>query len=252
MRASELNPIPTLVYTADVNTGPTLAPFGPVHLAMLAAIPAVGLGLAALVRARPGLERPARHALAGLLTVNQLAYLAVSAARGWIAPPRGLPVELCDVAVWLAVAALAGAPAWTGELLWFIALTGTAQALLTPDLGVPFPSYPAVKFFLGHGGTVAAALFLAGIGRLEPRPGAWWRALLVVNAYAAGLLALDVLTGQNYMYLRAPPAVPTLLDRLGPWPWYLASCEAIAAASFFLLERALRGRREVSGARPPR
>lgn len=222
---------------------PALSPFGATHLAMLAAVPLLAAALAAAARVWPGAERPVRRALALFLAVNQLVYLAVAAARGWIAPPRGLPVELCDVAVWLAVAALWGAPRWVGEALWFVSLTGTVQALLTPDLGVPFPSYPAVKFFLGHGGTVAAALFLALAGRLRVRPGAWWRVLLAVNAYAACLLALNLAAGTNYMYLRAPPPVPTLLDRLGPWPWYLAASEAIAAVGFFLLELPVRARR---------
>jgi hypothetical integral membrane protein (TIGR02206 family) len=230
-------------------SGPTLVAFGPVHLTMLAAVPALALGLAALVRARPALDPPFRWGLATFLAVNQAIYVAVGARLGWLAPPRGLPLELCDVVVWFAVAALLGAPAWAGEILWFVSLTGTTQALLTPDLGVPFPSYPGVKFFLGHGVTVAAALYLAFVGRLRLRRGAWWRVLLMVNAYAAALLVLDLATGTNYMYLRAPPRVPTLLDRLGPWPWYLLSSEAVAAAAFFLLELPLRVRR---GAKPGR
>lgn len=228
--------------------GAGLAPFGHAHLAILAAVPATALLLARLVRARPGWERPVRGALAAALLANQLAYLAYAAHRGWIDPPRGLPLELCDVALWLAVAALVGAPAWAGEALWFVALAGTTQALVTPDLAVPFPSCPAVKFFLGHGGTVTAALFLALAGRLRPRRGAWWRALLLVNAWAAALFALNLAAGTNYMYLRAKPAAPTLLDHLGPWPWYLAACEALAAASFLLLELPFRarGRREAA------
>ena len=212
------------------------APFGLAHLAILAAVPAAALLLARLVRARPGRERSVRWAFAAALLVNQVAYVAFAAGRGWIDPPRGLPLELCDVALWLAVAALLGARAWAGEALWFFALAGTTQALVTPDLGAPFPSYPTVKFFLGHGGTVAAALFLAFAGRLRPRRGAWWRALLGVNAYAAALLAFNLAAGTNYMYLRAKPAAPSLLDALGPWPWYLVACEGIAAAAFFALE----------------
>jgi len=210
--------------------------FGLAHLALLAAVPVVGLGLAAAIRARPALERPVRLGLAALLAMNQLAYLGYAGARGWIAPPAGLPVEICDVATWLAVVALAGGPPVFGELLYFVGLAGTAQALLTPDLGVAFPSYPAAKFFFGHGGTVAAAILLLAIGRLRPRPGAWWRALLVLDAYAAAAFVLDRLAGTNYLYLVHKPPVPTLLDRMGPWPWYLLTAEALAAALFLLLQ----------------
>ncbi len=215
--------------------------FGPVHLALLAAVPALGLGLAALVRARPALERPVRLGLAAILAANQLAYLAYAAARGWISPPAGLPLELCDLAAWLAVAALAGAPPAAGELLYFVGLAGTVQALLTPDLGVAFPSYPAAKFFLGHGGTVAAALLLLATGRLRPRRGAWWRALAILNAYAAAVLVLDRVAGTNYLYLAHKPPVPTLLDRMGPWPWYILAADALAAALFWLLQLPFRG-----------
>jgi hypothetical integral membrane protein (TIGR02206 family) len=220
--------------------------FGPVHLALLAAVPAAGLGLAAAIRARPALERPVRLGLAGLLAANQLAYLGYAAGRGWIAPPAGLPLELCDVAVWLAVMALAGGPPAFGELLYFVGLAGTVQALLTPDLGVAFPSYPAAKFFLGHGGTVAAAILLLAIGRLRPRPGAWWRALLVLDAYAAAVFVLDRLTGTNYLYLARKPPVPTLLDRMGPWPWYILTAEMLAVLLFFLLQLPFRGPRGVT------
>ncbi len=219
-----------------MTTAPRFPLFGPAHLAMLAAVPVLGLGLAMLVRARPGLERPVRLGMAALLAANQLAYLAYAGARGWIAPPGGLPLELCDVAVWLAVAALVGAPPLVGELLYFVGLAGTVQALLTPDLGVAFPSYPAAKFFLGHGGTVAAALLLLATGRLRPRPGAWWRSLLVLDAYAAALFVLDRLAGTNYLYLAHKPPVPTLLDRMGPWPWYILTGELLAAALFLLLQ----------------
>lgn len=224
-----------------MTTAPPFPLFGPVHLALLAAVPAAGLGLAALVRARPALERPVRLGLAALLAANQVAYLGYAAWRGWIAPPAGLPLELCDVAVWLAVAALAGAPRLAGELLYFVGLAGTVQALLTPDLGIAFPSYPAAKFFLGHGGTVAAALLLLATGRLRPRRGAWWRALLALNAYAAAVLVLDRLAGTNYLYLAHKPPVPTLLDGLGPWPFYILAADALAAALFFLLELPFRG-----------
>jgi hypothetical integral membrane protein (TIGR02206 family) len=62
-----------------------------------------------------------------------------------------------------------------------------------------------------------------------------WRAMLAVNILAAVVGAFDLLFKANYMYLRAKPRNPSLLDFLGPWPWYIATSEGIALLVFTLL-----------------
>jgi len=50
------------------------------------------------------------------------------------------------------------------------------MALLTPDLWEPWPRYPAIYFFVAHGGIVVGIAVLV-LGRLAPlRQGAVWRA----------------------------------------------------------------------------
>ncbi|WP_242343286.1 YwaF family protein [Anaeromyxobacter terrae] len=223
----------------------TLRPFGATHLAILAAVPLAAAALAAAVRARPGLARPLCRVLAAVIAVNELLWYRHGVALGWLDPPHGLPLDLCDVVLWLAVYALATLTPWALEAVYFLGLAGSGMALLTPDLAdVPFPSYAAVQFFLAHGAIVASVLFLVLAGLLRPRPGAWWRTLVGVNLYALAVALVNARFGTNYMYLCEKPRSGSLLDLFGPWPWYILGGEAVAALLLFLLSLPFRGERE--------
>lgn len=220
----------------------TLRPFGATHLAILAAVPLLAAALAAAVRARPGLAHPLCRTLAAAIALNELAWYRHALALGWFRPPHGLPLDLCDVTLWLTVYALATLAPWALEAIYYLALAGSGMALLTPDLAdVPFPSYPAIQFFAAHGAVVASVLFLAFAGVLRPRPRAWWRALLGVNVFAAAVALFNAAFGTNYMYLCEKPRSGSLLDWLGPWPIYVLAADAVALALFFLLSLPFRG-----------
>ena len=59
-------------------------------------------------------------------------------------------------------------------------------------------------------------------------------------AYAALVGLVDAVTGADYMYLRSKPPTATLLDVLGPWPWYILSASVIAAFLFAILDAPFR------------
>ena len=59
--------------------------------------------------------------------------------------------------------------------------------------------------------------------------------MIALNSYAIAVGAIDRAMGWNYGYLCRKPAVPSLLDYLGPWPWYLVSLEGVALLTFLLL-----------------
>lgn len=222
---------------------PELRPFSRLHLAIVAAVPALAATLAAWVRDRPARSRAVRLALAAGIAAAKVAQYALLGAHGGVAPPRGLPLELCDVAGALAVVALVRPAAWVLDVVYYVALAGTGMALLTPDVGAPWPSWPAAVFFVAHGLVVASVLFLVWTGALVPRRGAWRRALVAVNAYALALLVFDLRFGVNYMYLLEKPVSGTILDAFGPWPWYLLGGEAVAVLLFVLLDLPFRRRR---------
>ncbi|HSN90398.1 MAG TPA: TIGR02206 family membrane protein [Anaeromyxobacteraceae bacterium] len=216
------------------------------HIAVLAAVPAVATGLAAWARARPTAAGALRRALAAAVGLHEISWYAMALARGWVDPPFGLPLHLCDLVLWATVYGLLALDRRVLEVVYYLGLGGTGMALLTPDLAAALPSWPAVAFFVAHGGVVAAILFLVLSGALRPGPRSWWRAFLWVNGYAALVGAVNAIFGTNYFYLCEKPRAPSLLDLMGPWPWYLVAGEGVALALFALLYLPFRGR---SGAR---
>ena len=63
---------------------------------------------------------------------------------------------------------------------------------------------------------------------------------MLTNAYATVAAAVDLAFRTNYLYLRAKPTAPTILDWFGPWPAYLVAAEALALGLFWLLDRPFR------------
>lgn len=213
--------------------------FGPEHLGTLALVAATALALSAI--AARLVRRSSR--VAPLVRVGLAAILLAAAAVALVdaLPVRHfdlieiLPLDLCDLAVVIAVLALLTRWQLAYELLYFWGLTGTLIAAITPDVDVGFPDARCISFFGLHGMVVASALVLTlGYG-MRPRPRAHVRAFLYLNAYAVVAGLVDLAWNRNYMYLRAKPSEPSLLDIFGPWPWYVLAADALAFALFALL-----------------
>jgi hypothetical integral membrane protein (TIGR02206 family) len=194
--------------------------------------------------------------LAALIGGTYLVEHAYFIARGTWSADFNLPLHLTDVVTIVSVLALWSARRLLVELTWFWALTASLQAVITPDLGsADFPELLWWTFFITHAGAVVAALVLVVGRRIVPRPGAVWRVFgaTVVVAVAAG--TANLLTGGNYMWLREKPDEGSLLDVMGPWPWYIASAAAFGLLLFSVLA-ALAARvrpdpRTGEGRRPP-
>jgi hypothetical integral membrane protein (TIGR02206 family) len=179
-----------------------------------------------------------------VLVVDAVVFISLPIVRGRWSMRSSLPLALCDVA--LIVAAVAcWHPAWrlAVELTYFWGLTGTLQAVLTPDLSQNFPQIEFFEFVVGHLAIVTAALFLVVGLRLEPRPGAVWRVFGITVAYTAVVGLFDWASGANYMFLAAVPQHTSLLSVLGPWPWYIVSAAGIALVLLMILDAPFRHRR---------
>jgi len=225
--------------------------FSPEHLAVIALTVAACLGLGLAVRRDPGARWVtwAMRGLAAALVLNEVAFHVVHQLEQGLSTRGDLPLHLTDAATIAAVVALWTRSAIAFELTYFWGMTATVQALITPDLRRGFPDHRFWWFAVAHAGVVLAAVLLAWGLRRTPRPGAVPRvvawSLAVTALAAAGTLAFD----GNYMFLREPPRGGSLLDLMGPWPWYIASAAALALVLFWLLDRPFDGRPERRRAR---
>ena len=194
------------------------------HVLPLAILVVAAVLLCVAARRAPGRWIDAVAAIIALtLVVAELSWQPYVVANKTWSAAASLPVQLCDVAGFVAAAALLWRQLVLVEVAYFWGLGGTLQAVLTPDVKDHFPSFPYLQFYVTHDLVILAALFLVFGLALQPRPGAVRRifALTVVFAIVVGLI--DLATGGNYMYLRQVPASGSLLDLMGPWPWYIAA-----------------------------
>jgi hypothetical integral membrane protein (TIGR02206 family) len=214
---------------------PRFVLFGPAHLTVLFLTFALPAFLAWLVRRRGGERwgRPIAWTFAAVLVLNQVVLL-IWAVVGDLNLKDNLPLHLCDWATFTCAAALVWRHRLSYELTYFWGLAGTLQAVITPDLNAGFPDPEFFAFQIAHAGLIAAVLFLTLALRMRPSLRSIGRAFLWLQLYAGVTAVLNWLLDTNYGYLRHKPAIPSLLDYLGPWPVYIVSLEVLALVLFFL------------------
>jgi len=209
--------------------------FGPVHLLILTSVPAFTIVLSKASRQSGASARWIRYVLGTLLALNELVWYAYRLHFEGFRFPEGLPLQLCDLTLWLTVLALLTLNPLAFEIAYFGGLGGSAMALLTPDLWAPLASYPTIYFFLAHAMVVACPLVLVWSKQAKPRPRSPWKVFAALNAYAAMIGVFNAIFKTNYLYLCAKPSGASIMDLFGPWPFYLLGVEVVAVVIFWLL-----------------
>jgi len=189
------------------------------------------LAIGPVVRGRP-VARPLEIALA----VGNIAFGAIGTVTEVdLDDIKGnLPLQLCDFA-WIPVAwALLTRHPLALALTYFWGLTLALQALVQPTLDEAFPDPNFFAFWGKHVLLVWGAVYAT----LTLRQGPDWRgyrqAVLWTFAWVVVAMSLNELLDTNYGYFNGKPD-GTVLDYLGPWPWYVLAEVAIVLVVWALL-----------------
>jgi hypothetical integral membrane protein (TIGR02206 family) len=216
-------------------TGEPFVFLGPPHLVVIAILVVI-LFFLGRIRSRPPLQKAFRWGLAAVLVLNELAWHVWNAAVGQWTLQTMLPLHLCSVLVWTTAAMLFTENYRIYEFIYFMGIGGALQAVLTPDLGMyGFPHFRFFQTFISHGSIIIAAVFMTVVEGLRPGWRSILRVFVAMNLYMVVVFGINSLLGSNYLFIMRPPETPSLIDALGPWPWYLLSLQVIGLVTCLVL-----------------
>jgi hypothetical integral membrane protein (TIGR02206 family) len=140
---------------------------------------------------------------------------------------RSLPLELCNIGLILCVILLMTRYKWIFEILFFIALLGATQAILTPALTYDFPHFRFFHFFYAHMMVVWVTLYFTWAKKYYPTICSVMKLIVFLNLLLPVILYVNKKADGNYWFLRHKPDGPSLFDILGPYPWYIFTLEGL-------------------------
>jgi hypothetical integral membrane protein (TIGR02206 family) len=148
---------------------------------------------------------------------------------------ESLPFQLCSIASILCGVMLIIKNQSLFEILYFIALGGAIQAILTPDLGFGFPQFRYLQFFLLHFLIFISPLILCWLYGYRITFKSLLKSFVALNVIAVIMYFVDLFISANYMFLVHKPVSTSLLDFLGPYPYYILSLEGVGLVIYIIL-----------------
>ena len=211
--------------------------FGTGHLAALGLILLI-CGLSVLFRAR-WTEKARMVTRIGLCV---LIYLCEGSWQIWMwaigswSVQGMLPLWLCSITSWTIPILLILRNRRYFEWVYFMGLIGASMALLTPDLmQYGFPHFRFLEYFTVHGAIIIAVVYMAAVEGYRPYRSSILKAVIITDVYWAFCGVVNRWLGSNYLYTQGKLPTPSVLDVLGPHPYYLIWMELIGICLCLLL-----------------
>ena len=216
--------------------------FGTSHIISIAL--AIFLSIFIPIFAKKKLSERYQHIVGGvigyLVMSSYILWTALEITAGTFDLKLHLPIHLCRMANLLLPFVMIARSYLFYEILFFWGLSGMLQAVITPDIAAGFPHFQFFRFWFAHHGMIIALIYATVVYGMRPSLKSVWKAMLALNIFLLLSIIANILLDANYFWICGKPInelgehVPSLLDYLGPWPWYILAAEFIAFAHFLL------------------
>jgi hypothetical integral membrane protein (TIGR02206 family) len=146
-----------------------------------------------------------------------------------------LPFHLCSISLVLCLLLLITKWEFVFQVVYFFGMIGALMAIVTPELFIGYPHFRYFHFFVTHILIIWTCLYFVLVHQYKPTKKGMVLSFVFLNSSAVLAWIVNIYTGGNYMFLAYKPENGSLLDYLGPYPYYILVLEAVAFFLFFVL-----------------
>ncbi len=208
--------------------------WGPSHLAVLAVSVLVYGGLIAWMRRQSAAVQQRVGTVVGAMPlVVWASFNLFRLAIGDWTKHVDIPLNLCPLVSFVLPLVLGPQRSYrVFEIVYFFALVGCMQALITPNLFEEAPHYMFWRYWLLHVSIVGAVAYAVAVYGLRPTWASLGRAYLALVAYVGVAKVLNTLLGTNYAFTQRKLDTASVLDALGPYPIYIVQALGVTLVLF--------------------
>jgi len=145
-----------------------------------------------------------------------------------------LPLHLCPIVIILSIFMMFFHSEILFQPVYFWSI-GAFFAILMPDIRDGMSNFASQSFFITHFFILFSTAYAFVHFRFRPTKAGFLCSFLLLVTLAFIMYFVNNKLGTNFLYVNHPPVTKSLMDFMGPWPYYIFSLAGIdIAISFFM------------------
>jgi hypothetical protein len=145
-----------------------------------------------------------------------------------------LPLHLCPIVIILSIFMMFFHSEVLFQPVYFWSI-GAFFAILMPDIRDGMNNFASQSFFITHFFILFSTAYAFVHFRFRPTKAGFLCSFLLLVTLAFIMYFVNNKLGTNFLYVNHPPVTKSLMDFMGPWPYYIFSLAGIdIAISFFM------------------
>ena len=145
-----------------------------------------------------------------------------------------LPLHLCPIVIILSILMMFFHSEALFQPVYFWCM-GAFFAIIMPDIREGMHDFASQSFYVTHFFILFSAAYAFIHFRFRPTKTGFIMSFLLLISLAFVMYFVNNELGTNYLFVNRPPSAPTLVDFMGPWPYYIFSIIGIYIALSFIL-----------------